>query len=189
MPIGSLLDILDRMYHISYEFRNEITPFLTVVSVKKGDRLLEIGYKVGLAWFLITGFVAGRDKLGNVTRLYKQKRIITDLPGFFEGKAAAIDLIAVTDCELLVLTREKYLLLEAKYTETVKLKDHCFFLENGTDIDRAEMLRKKPQERFNHFSEQYKFALVHLPNRLCASFTNIHETDFSKFKARYFKAL
>jgi len=187
MSIENLLEILDYLSRITVGFRKDLTAFLgEEVTLIKNDLLYRIGVHIDSACFLSSGFIVGKDKNGKVVRFYGPGSIITDLASFFEGIVSSIELFAVTECKIFYLERTRYRILEEKYSESLKLKDKIIFQEKEIDVKRAEMLRQKPRERFLHFVKDYPF-FTQLPNRLCASFTNNTEADYSRFKAEYLR--
>jgi len=90
---------------------------------------------------------------------------------------------------MLVLEREDYLRLELEFLEMTRFRNQCYGLEHGIEVDRSVMLCLKPRARFLFFAEKYGFALRYLPNRVCASFVHLHETDYCRFKSEYLRSV
>lgn len=189
MAIEELLEKLHGMFPITVPFRTELKKVMYTENADKLKVLLKAGRAVGLAWYLEEGLIEGtveRNGIRMVERFYKSREIFTDMDGFFEGRKAALEFTAITTCKLWVLTRDHYIELE-KYKETHKLKDAMMLLEKRIDAERAYMMSLQVKERFAYFAGGYPF--MEIPNKLCASFLNMYESNYSKYKGDYLRNL
>jgi len=187
MAIEELLEKLHGMFPITIPFRTELKTVMYAEEHDKLKILLKEGSSVDFACYLETGLVEGsvkRNGIKMVERFYKAGEIFTDMDGFFEGKKALIEFTTVTKCKIWVLTRAHYVELE-KYKETDKLKDAMMLLEKRIDAERAYMMTLSAKERFAYFAVRHPFQ--ELPNKLCASFVSMYESDYSKYKAEYLR--
>ncbi|WP_316833762.1 hypothetical protein [Pedobacter nutrimenti] len=189
MAIEELMEKLHGMFPITVPFRTELKEVMYTENADKLEVLLKAGTGVWLAWYLEEGLVEGkveRNGIKMVERFYKSGEIFTDMDGFFEGKKALLEFTTITTCKLWVLTRAHYIELE-KYKETHRLKDAMMLLEKRIDAERAYMMTLQVKERFAYFAKLYPF--LELPNKLCASFLNMYESNYSKYKADYLRNL
>lgn len=188
MPLKKMLDKLNGLSEITIPLRIELERMMTPVTLEKGARWLDFGAPVDSAWYIETGDIEGLrivEGLEKVRRLYGSNAIFTDMDAFFKKGLATMRFNVLNPCKLWVLQRSDYFKLEQMFAETQHLKTGMLLLETALSNDHGDMLVMQEKPRVWHFCQHYPFQ--NLPNKTCASFLDMYDSDYCSYKNEYLR--
>lgn len=159
-------------------------------SVQKGSPLVEVGKHIDKAFFILSGYLKYFKTIDSgeelIIHLYAPDNFAASLNDFFLGKHSEETLQAITDCELLYITKTD---LDRLYATNEKWQ--CF----GRKLIESFLIEKEERiidqlsltayDRYHKLLEKQPDIIQHVPVKYIASFIGIQPESLSRIRKTY----
>lgn len=182
-----LYEIISRYIDLDQEDKKLIKALFKYESASKGQLLIEQGKPVSNVFFMLSGYLryfktlASGDEL--VIHLYAPGNFATSLNGFFLGKKADEALQAVTDCELLYISRsdlEKLYATNDKWQGFGRKLMESFLIEKEERI--IDQLSLTAHDKYLKLIETQPDIIQNVPVKHIASFIGVQPESLSRIR-------
>lgn len=164
-----------------------IRSFFKYKVIEKGTSVIEIGKSVQEAFFINSGYLRyfNLTKSGEelIIHLYTPDNFATSLNGFFLGLRSKEELQAITDCELLSISRsdlEELYLTDQKWQCFGRKLMENFLIEKEERI--IDQLSLTAQEKYLKLLDTHPEIIQNIPVKYIASFIGIQPESLSRVK-------
>ncbi|MDU1892173.1 MAG: Crp/Fnr family transcriptional regulator [Dysgonomonas sp.] len=187
MQYSKLYNIISSYIDLKQEDIDLIKSFFKYKTVTKGTTIIETGKSSDKAFFIISGYlkyfkiVESGEEL--IIHLYTPDNFAISLNSFFLGTIAEEALQAITDCELLYISRTD---LEKLYSTGYKWHSFGRKLMEGALIEKEEriidQLTLTAQDKYAKLLKNHPDIIQNVPVKYIASFIGIQPESLSRIR-------
>lgn len=182
-----LITYLLQFGHIDAQQQELIRSKANIRTVAKGAYFAEAGKVSTQIGYVTDGIlrVCYYDKLGDsFTRYFVyENRFVVDINSFRDEIPSAEYIEAITDCRLLVFSKEDFSLLSARIPgwDDIFVKITSYVLENKLKFT-SNMLVQDAQKRYLNFLDHYPGLANRVPLNMLASYLGITPSSLSRIR-------
>lgn len=187
--MSKILENIERTFKPSESELIMIRDSFSKLLLKKGQLFLEEGQPCKRMGILEKGSM--RLFYDSVSKevcndFYFENSVVGSIASFLSGQPSMVNIAAIQECELLVITKEKILELMpvcppfARFIRFI-LQEQFIRAERRD----AELLKLAPEERFLHLLEMHPKIFGRIPLYFIASYLNITPETLSRYRKKF----
>jgi len=188
----SLKTILDFYSKVSEEGWNELYPHLQEEKLKNKSFYIKAGKICSRIGFIKSGFCRAyydgqsEDPKTVYFNFVERNPIVSDFESFITKKPSLISIQAITDCEIISISRDNLYKLYDKHPSIERLGRVLAEKHYLDSLERIKISHADAKTRYKSLLDKYPQLIQNVPANMIASYLDITEWSLSRIKKKIF---